>query len=129
MNKLATDGAIIDTTHLVTTQKNLGLLDINKIRQATNYKVISMFRTPGIPYAEYEKNNELINIYVLIHQDIMKINNFLPRRENYIDAQVIPNIIQNSTFIDSNDSPKKNIYKYKKVFDCNEIDIINITKS
>lgn len=129
MNNLAADGVIIDTTHLVTTQKNIGLLDINKIRQATNYKFISMFRTPGIAYAEYEKNNELINIYVLIHQDIMKINNFLPRRENYIEAQVIPNIIQNSTFINSEVSLKKNIYKYKKVFNCNTIDIINITKS
>ena len=59
----------------------------------------------------------------------MKINNFLPRRENYIEAQVIPNIIQNSTFINSEVSLKKNIYKYKKVFNCNTIDIINITKS
>ena len=28
MNNLTTDAAIIDTTHLVTTRKNIGLLDI-----------------------------------------------------------------------------------------------------
>lgn len=128
MNNLTTDGAIIDTTHLVTTRKNIGLLDINAIKQATNHKFISMFNTPGITYAEYKRNNGLTNIYVLIQQDIMKINNFLPNQVNYIEAQVIPNIIRSSSSIDSEKSLKKNTYKYKRVFGCNTIDVINITQ-
>ena len=87
-----------------------------------------MFNTPGITYAEYKRNNGLTNIYVLIQQDIMKINNFLPNQVNYIEAQVIPNIIRSSSSIDSEKSLKKNTYKYKRVFGCNTIDVINITQ-
>ena len=80
---------VIDTTSILKTRKNIGLLDVEKLMNNDNYQFIQFGNSPGMSINSIKNN--LNYVYIITHSSYDTMMNF-SRNENgdYINSLIVP---------------------------------------